>query len=59
LSEQQSQLHSEQAHEPLSQQPQHGQEPQPAFDSSPIPTGTAEVRASAEIKRKDFMKESS
>ena len=59
VSEQQSQLHSEQVHEPLSQQPQQRQEPQPAFDSRPIPTGTAEVRASADNKRKAFMTECS
>lgn len=59
LSEQQSQRHSEQPHEPLSQQPQQGQEPQPAFESRPIPTGTADVRASADNKRKAFMTECS
>ncbi len=59
MTEQQSQRQSAHVHEPLSQQPQHGQDPQLAFDRSPIPTGMADVRASAEINSKDFMTESS
>jgi hypothetical protein len=55
LSEQQSHVQSVHEHEPVSQQLQHGHDPQPALESRPIPTGTADVRVRADNNKNVFM----